>query len=171
VHIQLSPIEASETGLIAALADKIWHAYYIDFISLEQINYMLDKFYSKQSLDQQIQEGQEFYKVICDEKISGFVSVSRKQKDSYFIHKFYLLTELHGKNTGTMVMNLIKEMIRSRNEGRDASIRLTVNRQNYKAINFYFKNKFIIESVEDFDIGNNFFMTDFVMLYRAALTS
>jgi ribosomal protein S18 acetylase RimI-like enzyme len=164
--IQLSPIEASETDLIAALADKIWHAYYIDFISLEQIDYMLDKFYSKPSLEQQIQEGQEFFKVLCDDKISGFVSISRKQQDTYFIHKFYLLTEIHGKNTGTKVMDLIKEMIRSRNE-RNSSIRLTVNRQNYKAINFYFKNKFIIESVEDFDIGNNFFMTDFVMLCQS----
>jgi ribosomal protein S18 acetylase RimI-like enzyme len=166
LHIQLSRIEAFETDLIASLADRIWHAYYIDFISLEQIDYMLDKFYSKTSLDLQIQEGQEFYKVICDGKISGFVSISRKQQDEYFIHKFYLLTEIHGKNTGTAVMDLVKEMIRSRSEGRNADIRLTVNRQNYKAINFYFKNKFIIESVEDFDIGNTYFMTDFVMLCR-----
>jgi ribosomal protein S18 acetylase RimI-like enzyme len=44
------------------------------------------------------------------------------------------------------------------------TIRLTVNRQNYKSINFYFKNGFKIERVEDFDIGSGFWMNDFIMI-------
>jgi ribosomal protein S18 acetylase RimI-like enzyme len=43
-------------------------------------------------------------------------------------------------------------------------LRLQVNRQNYKAINFYFRNGFIIESIADFDIGDGYFMNDFIML-------
>jgi len=43
-------------------------------------------------------------------------------------------------------------------------IRLQVNRKNYKAINFYFKNGFTIESVGDFDIGGGYYMNDFVMI-------
>jgi ribosomal protein S18 acetylase RimI-like enzyme len=43
-------------------------------------------------------------------------------------------------------------------------MRLQVNRQNYTAINFYFKLGFTIERVADFDIGHGFFMNDFVML-------
>ena len=38
--------------------------------------------------------------------------------------------------------------------------------QNYKSINFYFKNGFVIERVADFDIGNNFVMNDFVMIWK-----
>jgi ribosomal protein S18 acetylase RimI-like enzyme len=45
------------------------------------------------------------------------------------------------------------------------SIRLTVNRENYKAINFYFKLGFKIEKVADFDIGQGYVMNDFVMLW------
>ena len=45
-------------------------------------------------------------------------------------------------------------------------MRLQVNRQNYKAINFYFKVGFVIERVADFDIGDGYFMNDFVMVYR-----
>ena len=45
-------------------------------------------------------------------------------------------------------------------------LRLTVNRQNFKSINFYFKNGFKIDHVEDFDIGNGYVMNDFVMLWE-----
>jgi len=45
-------------------------------------------------------------------------------------------------------------------------ITLTVNRQNFKSINFYFKNRFVIERVADFDIGNGYVMNDFVMIWK-----
>ena len=48
------------------------------------------------------------------------------------------------------------------------TMRLQVNRQNYKAINFYFKLGFVIERVADFDIGDGYFMNDFVMIYQSA---
>jgi ribosomal protein S18 acetylase RimI-like enzyme len=47
------------------------------------------------------------------------------------------------------------------------SIELTVNRQNYKAINFYFKTGFIIKDVADFDIGEGYFMNDFIMIRKS----
>ncbi len=165
MSLQLTRIDPSETRLIAGLADTIWHAYYIQMISLQQIDYMLDKFYSEDALQRQIEEGQQFYKIDTDAGISGFVSISSKSASEYFIHKFYLLPQHHAKNLGTQVMQLIMELIRT-DSGHETEVRLTVNRQNFKAINFYFKNGFTIEKVEDFDIGNGYFMNDFVMLLR-----
>jgi len=46
------------------------------------------------------------------------------------------------------------------------SIELTVNRQNFKAINFYFKKGFVIKEIADFDIGNGYFMNDFIMIKK-----
>ena len=46
------------------------------------------------------------------------------------------------------------------------TVRLTVNRQNFKSVNFYFKNGFTIERVADFDIGNGYVMNDFVMMWK-----
>ena len=46
------------------------------------------------------------------------------------------------------------------------TIRLTVNRKNHIAINYYFKNGFMIEEVKDFDIGDGYEMNDFVMLKK-----
>jgi len=164
--LELIKISADETTLIADLANRIWHAYYSAFIDLHQIDYMLDKFYSKESLHKQIEDGQEFYKISEDDVVKGFISISCKSPEDYFIHKFYILSSEHGKSKGTEVMTMIKKLINQRNNGADTNVRLTVNRQNYKAINFYFKNHFTIETVEDFDIGNGYFMTDFVMLLK-----
>ncbi|MDB5281655.1 MAG: N-acetyltransferase, partial [Bacteroidota bacterium] len=49
---------------------------------------------------------------------------------------------------------------------KSKSIRLQVNRLNYKAVNFYFKVGFIIEAVGDFNIGADYYMNDFVMIRR-----
>ena len=47
---------------------------------------------------------------------------------------------------------------------KQITIRLTVNRQNYKAVNFYFRLGFTIEKIIDIDIDNGFLMNDFVMI-------
>jgi ribosomal protein S18 acetylase RimI-like enzyme len=44
-------------------------------------------------------------------------------------------------------------------------LRLQVNRQNVVAINFYFKAGFVIEKSADFDIGDGYFMNDFIMYF------
>lgn len=164
MSVSLEPITRDETVLIADLADEIWHAYYKDFISVEQINYMLEKFYSEHSLHAQIDEGQIFLKIIDNGSVIGFMSYSRKENTEYFIHKLYLQTLYHGRNIGSHVIKILRDRIHRESNNADIQVRLTVNRQNFKAINFYFRNGFIIERVADFDIGNGFFMNDFVML-------
>jgi ribosomal protein S18 acetylase RimI-like enzyme len=44
------------------------------------------------------------------------------------------------------------------------SMKLTVNRKNVQAINFYFSQGFRIDHAEDFDIGSGYVMNDFVMV-------
>lgn len=164
--VSLEPITRDETTLIADLANEIWHAYYKEFISDEQIDYMLEKFYSDHSLHAQIDEGQIFLKIIDNDSVIGFVSYSRKENTEYFIHKLYLQTLYHGRNIGTHVIKILGDRMRRESDNADIQVRLTVNRQNFKAVNFYFRNGFIIERVADFDIGSGFFMNDFVMLLK-----
>ena len=77
----------------------------------------------------------------------------------FFIQKFYLDQTLAGKGSGTEAHNELVKLL------QPSLMRLTVNRQNFKSINFYFKNGFKIESVADFDIGNGYVMDDFVMVW------
>jgi RimJ/RimL family protein N-acetyltransferase len=76
------------------------------------------------------------------------------------LHKFYIDQQKSNAGIGTNVLNLLIQQINSK------SLTLTVNRQNFKSINFYFKNGFKIDRVEDFDIGDGYEMNDFVMVRK-----
>lgn len=133
---------------------------------MEQIEYMLNEFYSFDSMVKQMEDGQEFYLIEEENEELGFVSISRKSNRNWFIHKFYIDVEKHSKNIGSRAFKSILELIEKRDGEGEKEIRLTVNRNNYQSINFYFKNGFKIEKVEDFDIGKGYYMNDFIMLYR-----
>ena len=145
--------------IITLLAEKIWMKYYTSIISIEQIRYMLDKMYSPGSIEHQMKEGQEYTLVYDDKEPLGYISISSKDERNYFLHKFYVDTAKHRKGIGK---KLFDHMLSTMN--KPESIELTVNRQNFKAINFYFKMGFTIDSVADFDIGSGYFMNDFVMI-------
>ena len=68
-------------------------------------------------------------------------------------------TDLQREGVGSQLFECVLSDIQAAE-----TIELTVNRQNYKAINFYFKNGFKIKEVADFDIGNGYFMNDFIMI-------
>ena len=151
----------SDIGLIYQLAESIWRQHYITVITMEQIEYMLKNMYSQESLSKQMEEGHEFTLVYADGSPLGYISVSTKDHRNYFLHKFYVLMNKQGKGLGTQFFHHILEGIKGAE-----TIELTVNRKNYKAINFYFKNGFTIKDVADFDIGNGYFMNDFIMVKK-----
>lgn len=146
-----------EIALIQDLAQNIWRQYYPSIISIEQIEYMLELMYSKQSLLEQMKKNHHFYLAYDNNSAVGFASVSTSDGKAWFLHKFYILPSLHRKGIGTQFLKFLE------NEVSPETLELTVNRQNYKSINFYFKNGFVIEKVEDFDIGQGYQMNDFVM--------
>ena len=145
--------------LINSLAQKIWRLHYPSIISQEQIEYMLEKMYSPEALKNQMQDGHCFELCYADDKPIGYCSYSKQDNRNYFLHKMYIGTAQHHKGIGTWFFKQVFEKISG-----IKNLRLTVNRKNYTAINFYFKNGFIIEEVKDFDIGNGFWMNDFVMV-------
>lgn len=153
--------KATEKDLqtVSKLARVIWNDHYVPIIGQEQVDYMLDKMYSQSGLLEQIHEKKhEMYLILKDEKAIGFVSVSLVKDSDFFLHKFYIDQQQSNSGIGTKVLNLLIETIHPK------LLTLTVNRQNFKSINFYFKNGFKIDHVEDFDIGNGYLMNDFVMV-------
>lgn len=166
MSLRLQAASTNDLKTIANLADEIWKEYYIHMISMQQIEYMLNKFYSEDSLKNQIEKGQQFFFIESENTVKGFVAISQINDSEFFIHKFYIRSESQGKSAGSDVMSLLDQKFHELSNGRNHEVRLTVNRQNFKAINFYFKNGFKIEKVEDFDIGNGYFMNDFVMLKK-----
>jgi len=152
----------NDVELINTLAQKIWRTYYPSIISNQQIEYMLAKMYSTEDLLKQMTaEAHCFVLCFADNQPVGYCSYSCQQVGHYFLHKLYVDTTQHHRGIGSWFLSTVLDVLTDLQY-----LRLTVNRKNFKAINFYFKNKFIIEEVKDFDIGEGFWMKDFVMVYK-----
>ena len=157
--IQLTKAQEKDLDTVAELAKVIWNDHYVPFIGQEQVDYMLAKIYNHQSLIEQLQEKKNVFYLIKNDNVTiGFLSVSSENKVDYFLHKFYIDQKKSNAGIGTKILDLLIQ------ETNPKSLTLTVNRQNFKSINFYFKNGFKIERVEDFDIGDGYQMNDFIMI-------
>jgi GNAT superfamily N-acetyltransferase len=159
----LKPVTITDVEKIADLAKIIWQKHYPPIIGQEQVDYMLQKMYDHESLLNQINDkGQQFYFIINKTETMGFLSVTNEKNDRWMLNKFYVLEDNAGKGLGTLVIEELKKMIKPK------KIRLTVNRNNFKSINFYFKNGFRIDTVAQFDIGEGYIMDDFIMVWQQA---
>lgn len=163
--IQLFKASESDVETIREIAFKIWPKHYIPIIGESQVKYMLDTKYSSSTIQLQIRSNSHDYFILTNElkQALGFAAFQKTDEKRYFLDKFYILDSEQGKGLGYLTLNQLIQHYRDLSE-----LRLQVNRKNYKAINFYFKFGFKIEKVEDFDIGEGFFMNDFVMLYKKA---
>lgn len=161
MSIQIRKANTSEIPLIASLAERIWRVHYPSIISHAQIDYMLDLMYSESSLQKQMEEGYHFFLVENNAAPIGYISIGKKADGDYFLSKFYMEIAEQGKGFGkTAFAQMVNEFPDMK------TIRLQVNRRNFKSINFYFKLGFIIEDAKDFDVGNGYSMDDFVMLWK-----
>ncbi len=148
--------------LIRALSLKIWPQTYSTILSAEQINYMMNMMYSEQALLSQMKQKHEFIIVNDGREPIGFASFSETEPGIYKLYKIYILPQVQGKGAGRFVINEILKAI-ARKRGK--ALQLNVNRNN-KAKDFYEKLGFTILSQVDIDIGNGYFMNDYVMEKR-----
>ncbi|SFH08773.1 GNAT family N-acetyltransferase [Pedobacter insulae] len=159
--IHLRNAKAAEITIINNLAEQIWPQTYSAYISKEQLRFMLDKMYNAEELLTQLQDGHTFIIASENGKDVGFAGFSLidEQSSTYKLHKLYVLPELHGKGVGKILMNEVVNLAVA-NGGK--SLQLNVNRNN-KAKDFYIMAGFKIKETVDLDIGNGFFMNDYVM--------
>ncbi|WP_317898332.1 GNAT family N-acetyltransferase [Aurantibacillus circumpalustris] len=158
-------IQASRKDIpnISGLAKIIWNQHYPAIINHEQIAYMLNLMYSEISLKEQMEtKGHSFFLIQQKTENIGFISVNLESKNDWFLNKFYINQELATKGIGRVAFSELLKIIAPK------KITLTVNRQNFKSVNFYFKLGFKIERIADFDIGNGYVMNDFVMTWEGS---
>ena len=157
---------SSNIPAIQELARITWAVAYAPILSQDQLAYMLDLFYSHDSLQQQMDEGNRFIIATDEEQAVGFASWSPKSGSScvYRLHKIYIDPDQQGKGVGKYLLDFILSDIKSHNA---TDLELNVNRQN-KAKQFYEKIGFIVIREEDIDIGKGYFMNDYVMNLKLA---
>ena len=120
---------------------------------------MLDLMYSSESLAKQMDDGARFLLVSDGSMPVGFASYQEIEPAIYKLHKLYVLPAEQGKGTGRKIIDNIISQIKP--AGAKA-LRLQVNRNN-KAKNFYEKFGFKIREEIKLDIGQGFYMDDYIM--------
>ena len=120
---------------------------------------MLDLIYSEASLQKQMNDNHHFIIVHEGDQPVGFASYSETGPQIYKLHKIYVLPTQQGKGTGRFVIDQVVRTIKARGANR---LQLNVNRNN-KAKDFYEKLGFAAIGEENIDIGNGYFMNDYVM--------
>ncbi len=146
---------------IQHLSRVIWPVAYGSILSANQISYMLELMYSSTSLLKQMEE-HEF--ILChdaDEPI-GFASFSNVGENVFKLHKIYILPERQGKGVGRF---MVEHILRTIREKGGVALDLNVNRHN-PARFFYERLGFEIIREEDIDIGQGYWMNDYVMRKR-----
>ena len=104
-------------------------------------------------------EGCQFVIAYDDNEPVGFASYQETEPQLFKLHKIYVLPSQQGKGTGKFIINHIVEKIKSKNA---KALQLQVNRYN-KAKSFYEKLGFFVLKEINLDIGNGYFMNDYVM--------
>jgi ribosomal protein S18 acetylase RimI-like enzyme len=145
--------------LIRNMSMQVWPQTYSTILTPDQISYMLEMMYSEQSLSKQMKEQHEFIIVNDGTDPVGFASFSLQSPGIYKLHKIYMLPFMQGKGAGKFVIN---EILKAIHRKGGQALQLNVNRNN-KAVDFYKKIGFDIIREEDINIGNGYFMNDYVM--------
>ncbi len=153
----------ADRDFIRSVSERTWPSTYGHIISQEQIDFMMNWMYSDESLATQMNTGCEFYIASIkkeDGKLDavGFCSVS-PEEGAHKLNKLYVLPTAQGTGAGKALLNKSIEVAKA---AGSTSLFLQVNKLN-TAYTFYLKKDFIKESEFKFDIGNGFFMDDYVM--------
>ncbi|MBX2921190.1 MAG: GNAT family N-acetyltransferase [Chitinophagaceae bacterium] len=152
----------NDIPLIRELTFQIWPVTYKSILSPQQMEYMLERMYSVPSLEHQMRTLEHRFIIGCYmEEPAAFASYSPQSREAgiYRLHKIYILPSMQGKGAGREIINHITDEIL---QDGATILELNVNRFN-NAKSFYEKMGFEVYRTEDKDIGNGYFMNDYVM--------
>ena len=149
----------ADIPLIRELTFNVWPQTYADLLSKAQIEYMLEMMYSVASLEKQMKEDCRFIIVNDEAEPVGFASYQEIEPAIFKLNKIYTLPSQQRKGIGRFIADYIINEIKQ--QGATA-LQLQVNRNN-NAKNFYEKLGFAVIEEADFDIGNGYFMNDYIM--------
>lgn len=160
MSLQIRKASLEDIPVINRLAEEIWWPTYRDFISEDQIHFMLKEMYSAEALEKQLEEGVTFLMALRADIPVGFAGFSQtdEAEQIFKLHKLYVLPSEQGKGTGKA---LVDEVSRLAKADGGKMLELNVNRGN-KAQHFYKKIGFDIHQTLDIPY-HHFVLNDYVM--------
>lgn len=152
-------ITKDQIKVLADTANIIWHEAFINIITLEQIEYMIEKFQSFNALSEAINKNNyKYYLIKSDNVVMGYTGL-HEENGKLFLSKLYILKEYRGKQVSSKTFEFIESFAKER---KLKSVWLTVNRNNSHAIEVYKHKGFVITRTQVADIGNGFVMDDYI---------
>ena len=147
---------------LSAVADDIWHEYFTPILGTAQVDYMLEKFLSPDALIEQINNGYEYFVFSYEYTFAGFAGI-KEEHGKLFLSKLYVHKDFRGKKIGSYMFSKFIEICKMREL---KSIWLTCNRNNTETLAIYEHLGFQKIREEKADIGNGFYMDDFILEYE-----
>lgn len=151
-----------DSPVIRNIAEQTWGATYGEILSPEQLEWMFEWMYSPESLEKQMRDGHTFFLLYEDKSPIGYVSVNQERENRYHLQKLYLIPNKQGSGLGAKLLEKAEEFVQEIKTSEVVDLVLNVNREN-KALHFYKKHGFEIESEGDFSIGNGYYMNDYIL--------
>lgn len=153
----------ADVRLIREMAQTAFRDAYKAILSLEQIDYMMEWMYSEESLRNQMErDGHIFFIEECKGYVSfrpdGFTGTGLPL---FHLEKLYVLPDCRGMGIGQVLFSTVMEEMAALAEGHFA-VELNVNRHN-PAVGFYEHLGMKRTRSGDFEIGNGFYMNDYIM--------
>jgi ribosomal protein S18 acetylase RimI-like enzyme len=156
--INIQKANKNHINAIIKLATETWQATYCNIISQEQIDYMLNLFYSQKGIEQQINDTANHFLVAIEKDVLVGYCHCFEKKGHFYISKIYVHPSTQGKGIGQLLLNTLEKQATDLNF---SIIELNVNRNN-PAKDFYLKNGFTI--IETIDIPlDKFWLNDYIM--------
>ena len=163
--IALRVAEIKDIPSIISVALPTWKATYPDMVPPEQIEYILETFYSPTAIRELFEQG---WKTVLAEKngqVVGFACYFRKEGEGniYRLERLYVLPTSQGDGAGSKLLDAVLQ--KSLAEGASI-IELNVNRKN-PAVDFYRRKGFeiVAEVMKSF---GPFSFPDYLMHKRVA---
>ncbi len=161
-QVQILPATEDHLPALAKLAGVIWRQHYPGIISPAQIDYMLARMYSLDTLREQIQSRDIwFVRLLVADRFVGFASCGPTPEAGVSkLHKCYLLPEMHGRGLGSLLLQHCERAVHRLGARR---LILAVNKRNLKAVAAYQRNGFTVAESVITDFGSGFVMDDYIM--------
>ena len=162
MSFELKPaLSDADIAGIRLLAEEIWPNVFAQILPPEQIAYMMEMMYAGDTLKKEIREQNiKYFIALNNGEPIGYTAFGSYSNDTVKIHKLYLHPNARGNGYGRKMIEFIAETARKQGI---SSLTLNVNRDNTNSIAIYKKLGFTIEKSIDNNIGNNFYMNDFIM--------
>lgn len=158
----ITPLRDADIAPVCALAREIWMQHYPGIITVRQIEYMLAQRYSPTAIRMRLQAGEAWWdKLEMRGELCGFASYERgTEARAMKLDKLYVHQQVRGKGYGAALVDHVAKV--ATQQGMD-KLTLQVNKYNHGSLAAYLRVGFAVAKTVKVDIGNGFFMDDYVL--------